>query len=898
MEDRIIIIDGNSLINRAYYAMQRPMITREGIYTQGIFGFLNMLNKINQDYPSGYITVAFDRKAPTFRHEEYAEYKAGRKKMPPELAMQLPVLKEVLRAMNIKLLEIDGFEADDIIGTVAREAEEKGLFPLIISGDKDELQLASHKTQVLITKKGISEFEIYDHQAMIDKYGFPPDQFIDYKGLMGDSSDNIPGLPGVGEKTAGRLIQEYGTIENLIAHSSEIKQERLRSNIEENASLALMSKRLATIHLNVPIDIDFEEFRNEEPNFDELITIYSKLEFNSFLKKMKSPTEGMTSQPETVRESIEKRVEVLDSTKKIKDSILQEGLYLKVFTDGNHVNKTRIDGLVFTSGNRCFYVDGQREDLLLFFAKEVIQREIPIMGHNLVRDYFALFRLLGNPQDFLPEGRDSFFITAFDSAVVQYILDPSRSNYDLKVLMAEYYHEEFLSEEEFVKQSGQINLFGEDKEKRMEYGWAWCRAVDNLRILLEEKCKEQEAVELANDLELPLVEVMASMEYWGFTTDQGELKTIGKEIEGRLKELTERIIRLAGEEFNINSPAQLGPILFEKLGLPAGKKTKTGYSTNAEVLERLVDDHEIVPAILEYRTLSKLKSTYVEGLLPLIGEDGKIHPHFQQTVAATGRISCTEPNLQNIPIKQDYGRRLRKAFKTSDDRYTLVSADYSQIELRLLAHLSGDPLLLEAFRREDDIHTITASRVFGVPEEEVTPLQRSNAKAVNFGVIYGMSGFGLSTELNITRKEAERYIEEYFGKYTKVKEYMDRAVAQAKETGYVTTVLNRRRNIPEIKASNYVVRQLGERLAMNSPLQGSAADIIKLAMLRVYRRLLSKGMKSRLILQVHDELIIEAQEQELEEIKNLIEDGMVHAMSLLVPLAVEVNWAQDWYSLK
>jgi DNA polymerase-1 len=898
MQDRIIIIDGNSLINRAYYAMQRPMITREGIYTQGVYGFLNMLNKIHQDYPSGYIAVAFDRKAPTFRHEEYAEYKAGRKKMPPELAMQLPVLKEVLQAMNIKMLELDGFEADDIIGTVAREAEEKGLLPLIISGDKDELQLASEKTKVLITKKGISEFEIYDRQAMIDKYGFPPEHFVDYKGLMGDSSDNIPGLPGVGEKTAGKLIQEYGTVENLIARSSEIKQDRIRNIIEENAHLALMSKRLATIHLNTPIEVDFDEFRNEEPDFNQLINIYSKLEFNSFLKKMKSASHGVMNPPEILKDSIGKRVKTLKSSQEVGEAIQKTGVVLKVFTDNNHVGPTRIDGIVFASGGHCFFIDGNSPDRIRTFGEEIIKRRIPLSGHNLVRDYFALFRLLGDSGIFLPEGANSYFTTAFDTAVVQYVLDPSKSNYDLKVLMAEYYHEEFQSEEDFLKEAGQMNLFGEDNQKIMEYGWAWCRAVDNLKILFEERLKDQEGEKLAFDLELPLIEVMAAMENHGFTTDREELRIIGEEIEGRLKALSGRIIGLAGEEFNLNSPAQLGPILFEKLGLPAGKKTKTGYSTSAEVLERLTEEHEIIPAILEYRTLSKLKSTYIEGLMPLIGEDGKIHPHFQQTVAATGRISCTEPNLQNIPIKQDYGRKLRKAFRSSDDNHTLVSADYSQIELRLLAHLSEDPLLLEAFRREDDIHTITASRVFGVPEEEVTPLQRSNAKAVNFGVIYGMSGFGLSTELNIPRKEAEKYIHEYFEKYTKVREYMDRAVAEAKEKGYVTTVMNRRRNIPEIKGTSFVVRQLGERLAMNSPLQGSAADIIKLAMLRVYRKIIGDRMKSRLILQVHDELIIEAHQEELEQIKFLIEDAMVHAMSLKVPLAVEVKWAQDWYSLK
>ncbi len=897
MEDRIIIIDGNSLVNRAYYAMQRPMITKEGIYTHGIYGFLSMLQKIHQDYPAGYMAIAFDRKAPTFRHLEYREYKAGRKKMPPELAMQLPLLKEILLAMNIKILELDGFEADDIIGTVARLAEERGLRPLIISGDKDELQLASEKTQVLITKKGISEFDIYDREAMVSRYGFTPEQFIDYKGLMGDASDNIPGLPGVGEKTAGRLIQEYGTVEELLSRADEIKQEKLRSNLRENASLALMSKRLATIHRHVPIEVDFTELQQKEPDVNKLIKLYSKLEFNSLLKKLKAPSETGEVLAEAAFSATEEGdILFLESEEGVRNALHPEGITLKVFFSGSHAEATQVEGISFSSGGRCCYLEGEAE--ALFLAREIIARRIPISGHFLSQDYFALLRLLGEERELPAGGAAAYFNTAFDSAVVQYVLDPSRSNYDLKVLMAEIYQEELQSEEEFRKESRQISLPGEERKKRMTYGRAWCRAVDGLRPVLKERLKEQDAEGLARDLELPLVEVMAAMEYQGFAADGARLRQLGAEIEERLKVLTSRIVSLAGEEFNLNSPAQLGPILFEKLGLPAGKMTKTGYSTSAEVLERIAGEHEIIPAILEYRTLSKLKSTYVEGLLPLIGEDGRIRPHFQQTVAATGRISCTEPNLQNIPIKQEYGRRLRKAFHASDDRHLLVGADYSQIELRLLAHFSEDPLLLDAFRRGDDIHTITASRVFGIPEDEVTPLQRGNAKAVNFGVIYGMSGFGLSAELNIPRREAERYIEDYFTKYTCVKAYMDRVVAQARETGYVTTVLNRRRNIPEMNGSSFAVRQLGERLAMNSPLQGSAADIIKLAMLRVYRELNRRKLASRLILQIHDELIIDAREEELEEVRSLLEEAMVHAMTLKVPLVVEVRWARDWYALK
>ncbi len=896
MENRLIIIDGNSLINRAYYAMQRPMITKDGLYTQGVYGFLNMLNKIKTDYESGYIVVAFDRKAPTFRHEKYADYKAGRKKMPVELAMQLPLLKEVLQAMNIKMLEIDGFEADDIIGTIAREAEEKGLEPFIISGDKDELQLATKKTKVLITKKGISEFEIYDEDAMIEKYGFTPTQFIDYKALMGDQSDNIPGLPGVGEKTAMKLIHEFGSIENLISNTKDVTSEKLRANIEENAQLAIMSKMLATIHLNVPIEINFEEFYNEEPNYDELINIYIKLEFNSFLKRLKIPDSEIM--PESKKNFIKEILTpvIINDSGLLTELIDENEIILKVFSDNNHKDTPRIEGISFTNKKGNFFIKGIDEDLIRIFLALLIKKKSKITGHYLIKDYYALLTRVDS--EIKNTGAESLFNTCFDTALAQYVLDASRSNYEIKTLIFEYFHEEIESEDDFLKNVGQLDLFKDASESFAAYGNKLCQAVFNLKQILEEKIKNENLEQILYQVELPLVEVLASMEANGFAIDRQELLKIGEELTKSLELLTETIYTLSGETFNINSPAQLGVVLFEKLGLTAGKKTKTGYSTGVEVLEKLINKHDIIQPILDYRTLSKLKSTYVEGLLPLINKDNKIHPHFQQTVAATGRISCTEPNLQNIPIKQEYGRKIRKAFVTSGPDYSLVGADYSQIELRVLAHLSEDPLLIEAFNNGDDIHKITASKVFGIPEEEVTSQQRNNAKVVNFGVIYGMSSFGLSTELKIPRKEAEKYIEEYFKKYEKVKIYMDGLIEMAKTKGYVTTILNRKRTINEINASNYMVRQSGERLAMNSPIQGSAADIIKIAMIKVYSELLKHNTKSKLILQVHDELIIEAHCDELDAMKNLIEEAMESAMDLKVKLAVGVNCGYNWYDLK
>ncbi len=886
---RIAIIDGNSLINRAYYAMRNPMITKEGIYTHGIFGFLNMMDKIRHDYEPEYMAIAFDMKAPTFRHKAYEEYKAGRKKMPPELAMQIPLLKDILSAMNIKQLELEGFEADDIIGTVAREAEENGLEPYIITGDKDELQLATDVVKVIITRKGVSEFEIYDRQAMIDKYGFTPSQFIDYKGLMGDQSDNIPGIPGVGEKTASKLILEFGSVENLIENYETIKQKGLRTKVEENAQLAMMSKRLATINVNVPLDIDFDEFLLRDPDYDKLIELYRKLEFNKFLKKLKV-TANDISASETAEKTIYKDTSSFDrvlvsSSRELEDIRLEGETVIKVFGDGSHLRTPEIEGIAAINCDRYYYFDCRSISGIYDW---LAAQDISFTGHDLKNDYYML----------MSQGMDRFD-TDFDTAVVQYVIDSGRSSYSLSALSNEYLHTSVKDEKEFDSENSQMDLFSDNVRSYMDYGFEVCSAVLNLREAQSDILRREGLEKVAYEVEMPLVEVMAAMEHEGVRTDRAYLEEFGRTLSEEIDGLSKEIIEMAGEEFNINSPQQLGDILFEKLGLPAGKKTKRGYSTSADILEKIKDKHPIVPAVLEYRTLAKLKSTYIDGMIPLIDpEDDRIHAHFNQTVTTTGRISCTEPNLQNIPVRQELGRKLRKAFIPDDESCMLVGADYSQIELRVLAHMSADEGLIRAFNNGEDIHRATAANVLGVPEKDITIEERSRAKAVNFGVIYGMSSFGLSSELNITRKDADEYIKAYFEKHDAVKRFMDSQVSFCRENGYVTTIMGRKRYIKEINASAYVVRQVGERLAMNTPIQGSAADIIKIAMIKVYRALRDQGLKSRLILQIHDELIINAHDDERTAVEKLLTENMESAFELAVSLKADLNEGMNWYDLK
>lgn len=891
---RLVVIDGNSIINRAYYAIQKPMITKDGLYTQGVYGFLNILQRIRKDYEPGYLVVAFDRKAPTFRHKEYADYKAGRKKMPLELSMQLPLLKDILEAMRIRVLEIDGFEADDIIGTVARKAEEENFEPLIITGDKDALQLATQVTKVIITRKGISEFEVFDYDAMLERYGFSPEQFIDLKGLMGDPSDNIPGIPGVGEKTAQKLILEYGSVENLIRNTDKIENAKLKQKVEENAQLALMSRRLAEINTNVPIDISPEDYIEEDPEYGKLIELYKKLEFNSFLKKLEIPEETKKTSlaAETEKEELPQPI-VIDNIQRFevleKNLVPGELVAIKVFSDKNHKAKPYMTGVSLSAGGRYFYVDCTVEAIRNRLKSMISATKLRYLGHNLKDDYYVL--LSQDLMNWEPE-------TAYDTAVAQYLLQPGRSSYDFATLVLEYFHQDIAAHDTHETNEEQLDFLEQKQTDYPGLGAGWCSALFKLRSLQLKNLEKEGLLPVFEQIEMPLVGTLAHMETQGISVDRDELIKAGLSLTERIKTISTQIYSKAGREFNINSPKQLAEVLFDELGLQAGKKTKTGYSTNAEILERLRGEHEIVELILEYRTLSKLNGTYVEGLLPMIHADGKIHAHFQQTVAATGRISCTEPNLQNIPIKQEIGRQLRKAFIPESKDCILVGADYSQIELRILAHLSEDPALITAFHKGADIHRATAARVFGVAESEVTPIQRSNAKAVNFGVIYGMSSFGLSSELNITKKKAELYIEEYFRKHAKVKEFMDQKVAECRKNGYVTTIMNRKRPIPEINASNYIQRQAGERLAMNSPIQGSAADIIKMAMIRCHKQLLDEGLKSRLILQVHDELIIQARLEEIERVKVILKDNMESAIKLKVPLSVEVTVGENWYLLK
>lgn len=889
MGKRIVIIDGNSLINRAYYAMQRPMITKEGVYTQGIYGFITMLTKIQGDYEPDYITVAWDRKAPTFRHEEYKEYKAGRKKMPSELAMEIPIMKEILEAMNIENLEIDGFEADDIIGTVARIGEEEGYEPFIITGDKDALQLATDKTHILITRKGISEFDLYDREKMIERYQLTPEQFIDLKGLMGDQSDNIPGIPGVGEKTGVKLLTQFGSVADMLSNTDKIENEKLRTKVEDNAQLAAMSRRLAEINRFVPLDINIKKLAAKPPNYKTLIDIYTKLEFNSFLKRL-----HVEDMPEIFEdEGTDKKdytISIISKTEELKPlKELESGsnIILKIFSDNNHVQPPQIFGAAVLVYDKYYYVNINSDQMRAEFLSTIKDKHLKISGHELIKDFYVL----------MSSGVTEMF-AEFDTAIAQYVIDPTKSNYSIKTLTFENLHYEIQEEDKFLEESGQLDLLNDNIQKYADYGLEWCISVERLTAIQREKLEKNSLTEVFYQVELPLIEVLASMETEGFTVDKRTLEEFGMVLKEEITKLETLIYDMTGAEFNINSPMQLGEILFDKLKLPSGKKTKRGYSTNADTLEKIREKHPVVDMVLKYRTLTKLNSTYVEGLKPLIGRDGKIHAHFQQTVTATGRISCTEPNLQNIPIRQELGRQLRKAFVATGENFTLMGADYSQIELRIMAHLSGDINLINAFNRGDDIHRDTASRVFELDYDKVTSLDRSRAKAVNFGVIYGMSGFGLSEELKIARREAEEYIKEYFEKHSAVKHYLDAQIASCKDKGFTETIMGRKRYVHEINSSNYMVRQLGERLAMNSPIQGSAADIIKIAMIKVYNELKNRGLKSKLILQVHDELIINTAYDEITEVEKLLMENMESAMKLSVKLECDLNQGSTWYELK
>lgn len=888
---RLMLIDGNSLLHKAFHALP-PLANKDGTYTNGVYGFLTMFYKILDEYNPDYISVAFDRKGLTFRHKEYTEYKAGRKKTPNELGMQFPILKDVLDKLNINRIELDGFEADDIIGTIARVGEDEDLEVIAFTGDRDYLQLVSDKTKILISKKGISNLEIYDVEAMMERYGLTPEQFIDLKGLMGDKSDNIPGVPGVGEKTGIKLLTEYKSIEGVYENIDEVSGKKLKERLIENKQQAFMSRRLARIVTNVPIDMDINQLKRVEPDYEGLYEIYNRLGFKSLIAKInKDFIRDNTEELKTIFEIVKNKEDIEKIIKQIED---RQIFCFKFIVDGPNSLKDRVLGLaVKVEEDISYYIDFEEQDdsfnQVELFREIFENKEILKSGHNVKSDVLVLLRYGINIEGI-----------HFDSLIGQYLIDPSQNDYSLKNLATEYLNTQIKDDVDLLgKGKKRMELKDISVEERAEFYSNQVNIIFKLQEVIKKKIDEYDMNELFYEIEMPLAEVLAHMEYNGFKVDVDKLKELGKEFDGKIEYLTKSIYELSGEEFNINSPKQLGVILFEKLNLPPIKKTKTGYSTNAEVLEKLKDKHEIIEKILEYRQIVKLKSTYVDGLISLIdGETNKVHSSFNQTITTTGRISSTEPNLQNIPVRTAEGRRIRKVFVASDKESKLVDADYSQIELRVLAHISNDPKLKEAFFTDEDIHRKTASEVFGVAKEEVTSLLRSRAKAVNFGIIYGISDFGLSRDLNITKKEAKKYIDSYLDNYKLVKEYMDNIVKDGKEKGYVETILNRRRYLPELKSSNFNVRSFGERMAMNTPIQGSAADIIKIAMIKVYSELKDKKMKSKLILQVHDELIVEAHKDEINQVKNILKDLMENAISLNVPLKVDMETGDSWYETK
>lgn len=903
--NKLMLIDGNSLIHRAFYALP-TLTTKKGVHTNGVYGFLTMLYKIVDDYEPDYIGVAFDRKGPTFRHKEYEDYKAGRKKTPDELGMQFAILKEVLDKLNIYRVELDGFEADDLVGTLAKHGEENNCEVILVTGDKDYLQLVSEKTKVLITRTGITNLDTYDVDKMLEKYELTPKQFIDLKGLMGDKSDNIPGVPGVGEKTGIKLLKQFKSIEGVYENIEAVSGKKLKERLIENRQQAFMSRRLATIMTKVPIEIEIEDLRRKESNSEELYKLYNELEFNRLLKNIDKEkiSDKVLKETDTEVYSIESEVKLIQDKKDLEDLISEicdkEKIYFKIIVDGDHPLRDEAIGIVIkVKKDMTYYLDLKKIDddsnYTINQLKDIFEnKDIKKIGHRMKNDLLVL----------LHKGVNVKGIN-FDSVIAQYIIDPSQSDYSMKELGQSYLRVDVQDEEDILGKGKKRKTFGQiEIEKRIEYFNNLISSLFVLENKLREIIDEQNMNNLYYDIEIPLIEVLASMEYEGFTVDKEGLSKLKEELNIKIEDLTDSIYELSEEEFNINSPKQLGKILFEKLDLPVIKKTKTGYSTNADVLDQLMGKHPIIEKILEYRQIVKIKSTYVDGLMDLINENThKVHSSFNQTITTTGRISSTEPNLQNIPIKTEEGRKIRKVFTASNENYILVDADYSQIELRVLAHISNDPKLKEAFETGEDIHTKTASEVFDVPKDEVTPLMRSRAKAVNFGIVYGISDYGLSRDLKITRKEAQKYIDNYLDNYEKVKEYMDIIIQIGKKQGYVETILNRRRYLPELKSRNFNIRSFGERTAMNTPIQGSAADIIKIAMVKVYNELRKRGLKSKLILQVHDELIIEAHKDEVEEVKYMLEDLMENAMNgfiddFSVPLKVDMETGVSWYDTK
>ncbi|WP_238191270.1 DNA polymerase I [Paenibacillus sp. L3-i20] len=892
--DKWMLIDGNSIAYRAFFAMP-PLTNSAGQHTNAIYGFTTMLLKLLEEHKPTHVLVAFDAGKITFRHEGYSEYKGGRQKTPPELSEQFPVLKELITSFGIAQFELSGYEADDIIGTLTKQADEQGVQTIVVTGDKDMLQLSSTGVTVAVTRKGVSEVDLYTPDAIQEKYGLAPLQIIDLKGLMGDTSDNIPGVPGVGEKTALKLLHEYNSVENVLDNLDKLKG-KLKENLENHRDDAVMSKKLATIFREVPLETGTEEIRYAGYDNEQLGEAFRKLEFKSLMERLGlSVKDGGATETEAKAAAAELEVTIIDVDDELVkfDELLtklstsdKHGLYIEAIGENPH--HAEIIGLSFSLEDHVYVLPfaalqlPQAEGLRKWLADE----SIPKYGFDMHKSELALkwagYSLGG---------------TAFDVQLGAYLLDPTESALSLGAIYDRKGLYGLPSDESVYGKGAKFKV--PDNDILFRHLALKGDAVRQLLPIITEELSRTDMAKLYFELEQPLSRVLAGMEHQGIRVKNEELETLGKGLETQLKVLISEIHTHAGQEFNIGSPKQLGEILFDKLGLPAKKKTKTGYSTDAEVLEELAPYHDIIPLILHYRQLSKLQSTYVEGLLKEIRkETGKVHTYYRQTIAATGRLSSQFPNLQNIPIRLEEGRQIRKAFVPSEPGWSILAADYSQIELRVLAHISGDENLKEAFINDMDIHTKTAMDVFGVTADEVDSNMRRSAKAVNFGIVYGISDFGLSQNLGITRKDAAHFIEQYFNVFKGVRRYMDDIVAQAKSDGYVTTLLDRRRYLPEIKASNFNLRSFAERTAMNTPIQGTAADIIKLAMVQMDEALRSRGLKSRMLLQVHDELVFEVPADELELMKTLVPEVMSGALKLDVPLKADVSFGDNWYEAK
>lgn len=890
---KLLVVDGNSIVNRAFYGIMgnKMLQTADGTYTNAVYGFLAILFKELDDVKPDYIAVAFDLKAPTARHKMYDGYKATRKGMPEELASQMPILKKVLRAMNIVIIEKEGYEADDVLGTLSRIGEENGLEVVLLTGDRDSFQLATDKVSIYLprTKAGKTETEIFDRSKVLEVYGVEPKQMIEVKGLQGDTSDNIPGVPGIGEKTALSIVKEYGTIDNLyekIENNQDNLKGKQREKIVENKELAYLSRTLGTINLQTPIEKNLEELKIKEWNKNEVLELFKELRFNRYIDRFNLSECKEENEKENNKIEFEKEIIENESVLKcVKEKIKQEKImYFYIETEEN------IDSIIKKNMKAINIYLKDENKVYIYNSKNINDIRDILEDESILKCSYdlKLVYILAEEAGIAPKN------FMFDIKIAGYLLNATTNLYSIPDLMRTYIGEEV---EEQDGKNEQMNLF-ETEEKIDETASVYAYSVGKLHDVLEEDLKKNDMLELFNKIEMPVLEVLADMQFQGMYVDKDELVEYGKELKTRIDELTKEIHVLAGEEFNVNSTKQLGEILFEKLKLPVVKKTKNGYSTDVETLEKLQGEHEIIEKILEYRQLAKLNSTYIEGMIPYINKNtNRIHSYFHQTVTATGRISSTEPNLQNIPTRIEIGKKLRKVFKPGKDR-VFLDADYSQIELRVLAHISKDEIMVDNFINDEDIHAQAASRVFGVPLEKVTKELRSKAKAVNFGIVYGISDFGLAGQIHSSRKEAKQYIEQYLEKYNGIKHFMDGVIEEAKEKGYIETMYKRRRYIPELKSKNYMVRKFGDRVAMNTPIQGTAADIMKIAMIKVYNTLKENKCRSKIVLQVHDELLIETYIDELDKVKKILVDCMENAAKLIVPLKVDVEVGENWYDAK